>query len=121
MLKPQTLSSCPGAALNLRQKEIKRGCYGLVAMYAIPSMPLSGHQSCKECAHVISPSCNLLGLQLKACIQGPHILALCLEPPAIRSRTDVMTDAIIKCTPQPKVNLVRHSTSASQPLSNIGG
>lgn len=118
--KPQRRSPRPGAALNLRQKEIKCSCYGVGAMYAIPSMPLSSHQSLKECAHVISLSCNLLGLQLKACIAGPHILALCLEPPAIRSKTDVMTDTIIKCTPQPKVNLVAHSTSILHPLYDIG-
>lgn len=101
----------PRCCLNLRQKDIKCSCYGVVAMYAIPSIPLSSHQSLKECAHVISLSCNLLRLQLKACIEGPHILALCLEPPAISSKTDVMTDAIIRSTPQPKVNLVELSSS----------
>lgn len=85
-------------------------------MHAIPSIPLSSHQSLKECAHVISLSCNLLGLQLKACIEGPRILALRLEPPAIISKTDVMTDAIIKCTSQPKVNLCRALNKYFVPL-----
>lgn len=87
-----------------------------MAMHAIPSIPLSSHQSLKECAHVISLSCNLLGLQLKARIEGPRILALRLEPPAISSKTDVMTDAIIKCTPQPKVNLCRALNKYFVPL-----
>lgn len=42
---------------------------------AILSIPLSNHQSLKESAHVISPSCNLLGLQLKACVDGLHLSA----------------------------------------------
>lgn len=42
---------------------------------AILSIPLSNHQSLKESAHVISPSCNLLGLQLKACADGLHLSA----------------------------------------------
>lgn len=85
-------------------------------MHAIPSIPLSSHQSLKECAHVISLSCNLLGLQLKARIEAPCILALRLEPPAISSKTDVMTDAIIKCTPQQKVNLCRALNKYFVPL-----
>lgn len=72
-------------------------------MQTILSIPLSNHQSLKESAHVISPSCNLLGLQLKACVNVACILALLLEPPAIRSpyssRNNVMTGAIIKCPP----------------------
>lgn len=70
-------------------------------MHAIPSIPLSSHQSLKECAHVSSSSCNLLGLQLQARIEGPCFLALRLEPPAISSKNDVMTDGIIKRTPRP--------------------
>lgn len=73
-------------------------------MNAIPSIPLSSHQSLKECAHVIPLSCNLLGLQLKARIEGPHI-ALCLEPSGYKQQD--------RC--QDRHHYQKHPSTKSQP------
>lgn len=80
---------------------------GVVAMWwdgacAILSILSSAHQRLWESAHVISPRCNLLGLQLKACFDG---MRLSTSPwtRTIRSSqgrlNDVMTDAVIEYPP----------------------